>query len=237
MISVTVDTAGTLAGLNTVQRNQVPFALSRAINDVALSSRRQLIALMPSRFRFRTGTRWIESGGPTHRGWFNVRLSGKTHLEAFVEATIDYLLLQEVGGIKTSHRGGMIAVPLGKLQLKKIPPQLRPKFLLGQDLQGLFRATSLQPRSRKKQLTSFGSAFLLKTGGKTFIVRNVASVAGAAGFPVTRHGRTMDFMYDLVPAVHILGRMRMVPTVRDVVAREFNAAFALRLREAMATAR
>jgi hypothetical protein len=240
MISVTVDISGAAASLSDLQKRQLPYATSRAINAVATSSRETLIALMPSIFRFRTGTQWIRRGGATHRGWFDIKFSTKTNLVAVVQTTFDFLYLQEFGGEKRG-RGPHIAVPMGKLRLKKIPPQLRPKFVLGgkgRDLGGVLRAASLGPRSRKKQFAQFGVGFILKTNGKQFIARRVASASQAAGIAVTRpkHG-TIDLMYLLVNAVHLHERMRMAPTIRNVVQREWASAFARELEGALRTAR
>jgi hypothetical protein len=239
MINISVDISDAIAGLTDLQQRQVPYAMSRSLNDVAKLARERLISLMPSIFKFRTGTRWVRSGGPKGTGWFNLTFSTKTRLVAIIESTFDFLFLQEWGGIKTPHRASRLAVPLGKLRLKKIPPQLRPKYVLGQDLQGILRSASLtKPRSKKMQIAQFGKGFILKSNGKQFIARRVASASQAAGLAVSRpkHG-TLDLMYVLVRTARIHDRLGMTRTVKDVVAREFDAAFARRMREALATAR
>jgi hypothetical protein len=239
MLKVTVDCTSAIAGLNDFQKRQIPYALSRSINEVAKISRLVLIRLMPSRFKFRTGTAWVERGGPSGKGWFQVTPSTKTNLVAIVETTIDYLYLQEVGGDKTARHGGHLAVPLGKLRTKKIPPQLRPKYILGKDLQGILRSASLtRPRSKKMRIAQFGKGFILKSNGKEFIARRVASASQAAGIAVTRpkHG-TLDLLFVLIRVAHLHGRLGLTETVHRVVQQEFAAAFERNLRVALATAR
>src|SRR6266567_2030838 len=200
--SISVDISGAVASLSDLQKRQLPYATSRAINSVATSSRETLIALMPSLFRFRTGTQWLRRGGPTHRGWFDIKFSTKTNLVAIVQTTFDYLWLQEFGGEKRG-RGPHIAVPMGKLRLKKIPSQLKPKFILaagssgGGALGGVLRAASLTgARSRKKQFQQFGVGFILKSNGKEFIARRVQSASQAAGIAISRPKRgTIDLLY------------------------------------------
>jgi len=241
MITVSVDISDAIAGLNDFQKRQVPYAMSRTLNDVVKISRETLIRLMPSIFKFRTGTRWVSSGGPKGTGWFNITFSTKTRLVAIIESTFDFLYLQEQGGIKVSHHAGRLAIPLGKLRLTKIPPQLRPKFILGNrgaDLGSVLRAASLGPRSRKKQFKQFGAGFILKSNGKEFIARRVQSASQAAGLAVSRPKRgTIDLLYVLTRRATMHSRLGMAATVRKVVEQEFDAAFQRRMREALATAR
>jgi hypothetical protein len=239
VISVSVDLRDCLAGLSDLQKRQVPYALSRSLNDVAKISRLVLIRLMPSRFKLRTGVGWLSYGGPRNTGWFEVINSTKTNLVAIVQATYDFLYLQEFSGTKTSRTGGRLAIPLGKLRTKRIPPQLRPKYVLGQDLQGILRSASLAgTRSRKKQIAQFGKGFILKSNGKQFIARRVATASQAAGLAVSRPKQgTLDLMYVLTRTANIHERLGMTQTIHRVVEQQFATIFAQRLREAMATAR
>jgi len=239
MITVSVDIS--IAGLSDLQKRQVPYAMSRSLNDTAKIARLTLIRLMPGRFVLRTGQGWLSHGGPKGTGWFEVINSTKVNLVAIVQATYDFLYLQEFSGTKTSRTGGRLAIPLGKLRLKKIPPQLRPKFVLGGkggDLGGVLRAASLGPRSRKKHFVQFGAGFILKSNGKEFIARRVQSASQAAGLAVSRpkHG-TLDLMYVLTRRATIHSRLGMAATVKKVVEQEFGKAFQKRFSEALATAR
>lgn len=224
MISVQVDIKSAIQGLDFAQRRQVPFAASRAINDVALSARRNLLAKARSVFKFRTNPAWINS---TSFGWFRTIFSNKANLTAYIEGIRDYLFLQIYSGVRTKKGGGLLAVPLGDLAKHAIPRQMKPKYLLGNDYRGLLAISSdtkMASRKHQKAVKSYGSAFIFETNGKKFIVQ--------------RNGpKKLTFLYLLVPAVSITGRLPFEALTRETVNREFNIAFAKRFNEALATAR
>ena len=137
-------------------------------------------------FNFRGSGAWVRFK------WFKSKWSNKYNLTAYVLGMLDYLLLHEVGGIKTPHRA-FLAVPLGTLKFRRIPANLRPQYLLGQDLGGLLKSASLKGvRSRKKQIANFGGAFVIVLGGKRFIaMRTTQDIGLAATAPRSRAAITL----------------------------------------------
>jgi hypothetical protein len=228
---IKVDISAAMAGLQQIQRNQIPYAASRAINDCADAAVRDLVSWVQKVFNFRG-----RSAAWTRYKWFHSRWSNKQNLVAYVEGLLDYLLLHEKGGIKLPHKGPHLAVPLGTLRTMRIPKMLRPRFVLGRDLQALLGSASLKGKgSRKKQIAQFGKGFLLQLGSKTFIgMRTTMDVGVAATSPRLRGVR---LLYILVPSTRIAPRLRMRESVEGTVQREFAAAFNRRLAEAMRTAR
>jgi hypothetical protein len=227
---IKVDIAAAMAGLQNVRQKQIPYATSLAINQCADASVNDLVIWVRSIFNFRgQQTAWIKSK------WFKSRWSDKRNLTAYVLGMLDYLLLHEVGGIKTPHRGTSLAVPLGTLRYRRIPATLRPRYLLGTgDLQNVLKAASLGPRSRKKQLATFGQAFILDLNGKRFIAMRTGQDIGIPANAPRLKG--IHLLYFLTPAVRIVPRLHMRDTVQKTVAREFNAAFARGMAEAIRTA-
>lgn len=207
--TIKVNASAAISGLNDLQQRALPYALAATLTGLAYDSRDQLISDLPQRMKFRTGTGWLRYN-------FRVNPADKTSLRATFYSILDYMYLHEYTGIKTPHRGPHLAVPLGDLRNKKIPPNLRPKFLLGQDFQGLLTAASLKgKRSRQKRIATFGKGFIFNANGKTFIVQR------------TSQGRRgLTFLYVLVPAVYIgLDRLQMVDTTARVVSLNFGAKF------------
>ena len=229
MLSIKVDINGALASLQNVRSDQIPYVTSRAINDCADKAVDDLVKWVQTIFNFRGSGAWVRYK------WFESKWSSKYNLVALVIGKLDYLLLHETGGIKTPHMGMSLAVPLGTLRLKRIPPQLRPKYVLGSDMGGLLRSASLGPRSRKKQIANFGKGFILELGGKRFIVMRTTQNIGVAAKSARLNG--LQMLYYLTPAVKIVPRLRMHESVERTVVREFNAAFARRMNEAIATSR
>ena len=230
--SIKVDISGALAMLQRVRQDQIPYATSRAINDCANKSVDDLVRWVQTVFNFRGQTGWIR------RKWFEAKWSSKNQnpITAYVIGKLDYLLLHETGGLKTPHAGPTLTVPLGNLQLRRIPSSLRPRYLLGQDFGGLLRSASLAGvRSRRKQIANFGGGFTLTIGSKRFIAMRTTQDIGIA--PTARRFKGLRLLYLLTPSVRIVPRLRMPQSVESTVRREFNDAFARRMADAIRTAR
>ena len=231
MISIKVDISAALAGLQRVRNDQIPYATSRALNDFADIAVNDLVKWVQTIFNFRGQTGWIK------RKWFESKWSSKNQnpIAAYVIGKLDYLLLHEVGGLKTPHAGPTLAVPLGNLQRRRIPASLRPRYLLGKDLGGLLRSASLAGvRSRRKQIANFGGGFILVIAGKRFIAMRTMQDIGIA--PTARRFKGLRLLYLLTPSVRIVRRLRMSESVESTVRREFNDAFARRMADAIRTA-
>lgn len=226
---IRVDVQAALAGLQRIRQDQIPYATSRAINDCADRAVDDLVNWVKTIFTFRGQSGWVK------RKWFRSKWSNKATLVAYVMGMLDYLLLHEVGGMKTPRRAAHLAVPLGTLRFKRIPPNLRPKYVLGGDLQGLLKSASLGPRSRKKQMSQWNKGMIIDLHGKQFIAMRTSQ---NIGIPATaKRLQGLKLLYYLTPAVKIIPRLRMRQIVETAVRREFNQAFRVRFAEAMRTAR
>jgi len=221
----TVDVSSAVAALKDIRETQIPYATSRALNDTALSARQAVLSrAMAGIFKFKTNPNWIKS--PT-RGWFRTVFSDKRNLVAWIEGLQSYLVLQEEGGVRTRHGGGLLAIPIGPLAARAIPKEMRPRYLLGQDYAALLSMasnTKISALRHKRALAGYGSGFLMHHDGHTLIVRRTGP-------------KSLQFCYVLVPAVAVHERLEFFRTVQATAQREFAGFFAKRMAEAMQSAR
>lgn len=94
------------AGMNDIQRRQVPYALSRALNDTAVSVQGAEVENVQKVFRNKKN--WWNKGN--RRTGIRVNFSGKKRLEAEVYTNAPFAQLQEEGGIKTPRKR-YLAIP------------------------------------------------------------------------------------------------------------------------------
>lgn len=95
--------------LNMVQRQQVPFAMSRAMNDTAIDAQTAVVGRAATVFNNRK--KWWIKG--SRRTGIRVDFSNKRNLVAAVYSNAYFADLQEEGGIKRPI-GRKLAVPTGK---------------------------------------------------------------------------------------------------------------------------
>lgn len=92
--------------LNQIQRQQIPYASSRALNDTAIDAQSAVIRAIPHVFNNRK--RWWLKQQPTG---IKVKFSNKRDLVASVFTRAYFAFMQEKGGIKTPFRGKNLAIP------------------------------------------------------------------------------------------------------------------------------
>ena len=210
MINIKIDVAAALASLQQIRTEQIPFALSRAINRSAFQARENLIARVQSLYHFKTGKAWVRGNNSARTGWFIVEPGTKTNLPAVVSTnpinTYSYLYRDSgLGGIRRP-RGKYLAVPLGRLQEVEITPDLRPKALM---------------------LSGFG--FIVGRSGHQFIAirSNKLYKSGSGIIATSGRYKGLQLLYVLVPLVKIQGQkiVNMEAIVRDTVQRTFPEAF------------
>jgi hypothetical protein len=93
--------------LNYIQRNQVPFATSRAINDTAVDAQESVVKNV--QHNFKNLKRWWLRQQPTG---IKVRFSNKRLLTARVFTDVYFAERQEKGGVKTPRTGKNLAIPM-----------------------------------------------------------------------------------------------------------------------------
>jgi hypothetical protein len=99
--------------LNAIQRQQIPFATSRAINDVAVMAQDQVISGIPRVFN--NIKKWWLKQQPTG---IKVQFSNKSNLHAAVHTSAYFAKMQEEGGTKQPRTAKNLAVPTARVAKK-----------------------------------------------------------------------------------------------------------------------
>jgi hypothetical protein len=99
--------------LTAIQKQQIPFAASRAINDTAVNAQDDVIAAIPRTFK--NLKRWWLKQQPTG---IKVRFSNKANLHAAVHTSAYFAKIQEEGGTKQPRSAKNLAVPTEKVAKK-----------------------------------------------------------------------------------------------------------------------
>lgn len=93
--------------LDNVQRDQVPFATSRAINDVAVDGQNSIVKHITGTFK--NVKRWWLKQQPTG---VKVKFSNKKNLHARIFTDVYFGDRQQKGGVKTPKKAKNLAIPL-----------------------------------------------------------------------------------------------------------------------------
>ncbi|MDA9163857.1 hypothetical protein N9N97_03130 [Rickettsiaceae bacterium] len=99
--------------LDHMQRKQLPFATSRALNKIAVVAQDSIIKSIPHIFK--NSKVWWRKNQPTG---IKVKFSNKYELVSAVYTRAYFARLQEDGGIKRSRSGKDLAVPASGVQKK-----------------------------------------------------------------------------------------------------------------------
>jgi hypothetical protein len=204
-------------------RKQLPFAVSKAINDTLLQAQvaeRERIAgaftLRRPDFIFRTVKIEREDFAQKDKLYGIMR----------IDPTRDFLAKFEAGGQKTPRSGHDIAVPDQARPSKGalIPAGLRPKALSLQRTGGRIRGAK--------------RTFVIETSTHPGIYQRVGTERRGA---FRRIGRGRDpnvrLLYSFKPSVRIDRRLGFAETAKRVVDQQFKANFAASFDLAMRTAR
>lgn len=99
--------------LTAIQKQQVPYATSRAINDTAVNAQDDVIAAIPRVFN--NLKKWWLKQQPTG---IKVKFSNKANLHAQVHTSAYFAKIQEEGGVKQPRTAKNLAVPTAKVAKK-----------------------------------------------------------------------------------------------------------------------
>jgi hypothetical protein len=102
-----------ISELNAVQRNQLPFATSRALNDVAVDAQDAVINAIPHIFQNRK--KWWLKRQPLG---IKVKFSKKHDLKSSIYTKAYFAEIQEKGGLKTPKSSKQLAVPTDRVSRK-----------------------------------------------------------------------------------------------------------------------
>ena len=147
VMRVSTDIKNTMRQLNRMQRNQVPFAASKALNDTAFDVR-----------RFVVGPLWNRSF-PQSRNKrfphviFRVRRAKKRDLRSEVFDRLDrYFLPLHIAGRDKTARGGRLAIPntrhITRTATGRIPKRVQPANLPNSFVEDRGRGPALWQRQR-----------------------------------------------------------------------------------------
>ena len=112
-ITITSNIKKIATQLDYMQRKQLPFATSRALNKVAVAAQESIVRSIPHIFNNRK--KWWGKNKPTG---IKVKFSNKYELVAAVYTKAYFANLQEDGGIKRPSSGGKLAVPASGIPRK-----------------------------------------------------------------------------------------------------------------------
>lgn len=163
-ITIRSNVAQVRGALDDLIRQQLPFATSKAVNDITLEARDYLRDRVAASFIIRRP--WV-----TAKGAFPVTLSKKGDVvkrgTVRLDPSRDFLGKFEQGGDKVSRTGAKLAVPI---EARPNPRALVPKALGVRALQ--LRAT--RTASGKVQLKGLQRTFVVKTAGQSLILQRKA---------------------------------------------------------------
>ncbi len=224
MIDVHVDDRLVKAALRTLHGDQVPFALSRAINDTAKDFQQAERQRVKEKFTLRQ-ERFILNTVKINRGDF----ASKRNLRAIVgiDPQRDQLAKRERGGFKSSVAGKpFVAIPSRDIRRTKrglVPRSLYP--------------AAFKPFTRATNLRSFGGRQVTNVGQKgTFFVK----LSGGRRLLLQRTGKkrtSVRALYLFVRATKLDRRLGFHDTARKTVEAKFSPNFARAFAEAVRTAR
>jgi hypothetical protein len=201
--------------LNDLQRRQLPYATSRALNDVALLAQISVRASLPNKFTVRG--KWVPKG-------IQVILSNKSQwpdMKAYIGSRDSFMALQEDGGTKKGSKSQAIPTGIRTPSTKITSPKLWPKALL---------ETSTQAKGqlrRRKKGSSKRTAFVttLKNGKHAIAVRTSAN-----RYPI-------KILYVFEKEVRIKKRFGLFETVQRSANRNMQPRFIYWFAQAIRTAR
>jgi hypothetical protein len=211
-LRTTVDVSEAVAGLNDLQKRQLPFALASTLTACAKAGQLATQESLSGKFTLRNNfTRQGIRIKPAEKR--TERIEADVHTDTANRATgaPDYLVGQQEGGEKVPHGGRQyLAIPTKYLRMLApgvIPQELRPRNLLG----------------------AVGGRYLVPRRGKAGALRNQKIVQGFVFFVQGLQDGNKAIMgrywtdreaypyYLLVPEATIKPRLGMEKTVREAV--------------------
>lgn len=135
-LKATVDVSEAVAGLDDLQKRQIPFALAKTLTGCAKTGQAKVQENLGGKFTLRNNfTRQGIRIKPAEKN--SDRIEADVHTDTANRSTgaPDYLVAQEEGGEKVPHAGRQyLAIPtkyLRQIAPGVIPAELRPRNLLG----------------------------------------------------------------------------------------------------------
>lgn len=219
---LTVDERGIsemISKLTDLEKNQIPFAESRAVNALAYSIQRDTInRLLHEKFILRND--WWRPGRKTGVNYFPSHKKQFPNIFAIVNTLAPWMELQETGGVKKPKPGqAYVAVPTGNAQPNKrevIRPNRRVRALIGGG------------RGARRTLAHQSNPWVstLRNGKPSIAVR----LLDKSRLPIA-------VMYVGKDSVTIKPRFGFKANAKKIVDRDYLTVFNRELKQAIATAK
>ena len=209
-----VDMAPLLRSLSDIEKKNLPFAESMALNETAFQAKKRLVDLMPTKFDLRN---------PRMLKGFRVGKATKRQdiITAFVYHLDAWLGLQETGGTKTSNSGKAMGIPALETQAKGRAPsgKIRERWWP----RNLGKVAGFADPSAAGRMGGRGNigrglpkAFLMRSkSGAVTIVRRTKRGGGTTGRGAENQYDLIDLYY-LKKSAHVKPRWDFVDTVLQV---------------------
>lgn len=228
-MTVQVDARSAIQAVDSLHRNQVPFAIARSLTETAKKA--QIAVQLITRNKFDLHSEFIPRG---------IRVKSARKAEAklgFANAAVytaprisTFMPIHEMSGSRKA-RNRAIAVPGRALKQKqyrtntgRVKKKWRPSVLL-QDWSGAGR----------------GSARTGRSGGggrqRAFIIPDRGNSPAMIARRTGRGSRPLEVLYILIPVAEYKAVWDFENTVRTVAEKVFKTEFSIAMKQAIATAR
>jgi hypothetical protein len=208
VVSILIDIAPIVAAMEDFQREQAPFAASRAVNDVADMAVMGERAAMQTNFTIRRP--WVLNGVKVLR-YSNKKDEGGPYAVLGIADDRAFLNKFEQGGVKTP-RGANLAMPT---------TAVRPSL------------TDIAPGNLRPR--AFGTWQNRRGNDRTFII--LTGPGAGIWQRVGRGANAIRMLWSYKQAAMIAPLLKFEETARGVIDKWFRTRFYLRMDEALKTAR
>jgi hypothetical protein len=229
-LNATVDVSEAVAGLNDLQKRQIPFAMAKTLTGCAKAGQTVVQENLGGKFTLRNN--FTQQGiriKPAEKNGAVIEADVHTDTANRATGAPDYLLPQEDGGEKVPHGGReYLAVPtryLRRMCPGVIPQELRPRNLLGA-VGGRYTAIT-----RKKGQIALRNQKQVR--GFVFFLQDISDGHKAI---MGRYWTDRDAypFYLLIPEAHIKPRLEMQRDVERAAQSAFPELWAGTWRQIMA---
>lgn len=200
---------------------QLPFAISRTINDTLKVAQTQFLATLPSHFTLRG-----KNGNSTKPGTalgFNIKFASKSNLVGTLGSRANWWPLQETGGVKRAE-GHRLAIPeIGTARPTKteiIPAKFKPRRLLANT------GDTLRGRGGKTRTVKRG------VGGFIFKLHD-----GRTGVFARIGNEELRLWYMLKPTAYVKPALGFFATTSASIGKTFGKTFNSTFDKAVASAK
>jgi phage gpG-like protein len=157
-IRLEVDLPPYLRTLNALGKDQLPFAVASTLTEVASLAQARLRAQLPRRFNIRS--KWTAKGIQTKKA----RKGDWPRTYALVGTRDEYMVQQELGGIRRARSGRYRAIPSRVVKRRAsgaVRKDQRPRALIGKG-RAYFGTESIQLTGGKSGRGRKGTAYWLR---------------------------------------------------------------------------